>query len=153
MALKLQSRKESGIGFCVALLQWVVFIYGWPKLSAYYWPSFVEFKNDNNMSDAGVILLFGIGFQTVMLVIGNCAYFFCYKTNLTFFEKYKCVEDPWPWETDPVEWNRLFWRSIMFSSFNLFVVLPIFSIPGWIFDAKITASTDFSYPTELQFLA
>ena len=41
----------------------------------------------------------------------------------------------------------------MFSSLNLFVVLPIFFIPGLILDAKITAATDFNYPTELQFLA
>ena len=41
----------------------------------------------------------------------------------------------------------------MFSSLNLFIVLPILFIPGWILDVKIPAATDFNYPTEIKFLA
>ena len=37
----------------------------------------------------------------LLVVAGNIFYFTIYKAKLPFFEKYKALEDPWPWESDP----------------------------------------------------
>lgn len=44
------------------------------------------------------------------LITGNLYFFFFYYGKFPFFEKYKSVDEPWPWESDKEEWRKLFWR-------------------------------------------
>jgi len=85
-------------------------------------------------------LLVGLAFIT-----GNLYFFFIYKLDLPFFEKYKSVDEPWPWQTDDYEWNKLFWRSVYFTAINLTIVPFLFSLT---FSFK-TEPVPFSYDDKL----
>jgi len=68
-------------------------------------------------------------FQFATLIIGNLYFLFFYKGKFAFFEKYKAVEEPWPWESDPEEWNKTFWRGIKLTIFNAVVMNSLLSVP------------------------
>ena len=45
-------------------------------------------------------------------------YLMCYKLELPMIEKYKCIEEPWPWNDDKENWNKLYWRTIALYTLN-----------------------------------
>lgn len=49
---------------------------------------------------------------------------FIYHIELPFFERYKINHEPWPWNQNRAEWNKLLWKSIKLVYFNILVVLP-----------------------------
>lgn len=64
----------------------------------------------------------GVAATTISLVSGWLLFSIIYYVKLPFFEKYKALDDPWPWETDLEGWQRLKLRSFKFSAFNLFLM-------------------------------
>jgi methylsterol monooxygenase len=74
-----------------------------------------------------------------------------YLGKFEFFERYRASADLWPWESDPVEWQRLKWRSIRYSLFNLLVTTPCLLLPFLWCDFEIPNRTDFDFPSTLQF--
>ena len=120
--------KESGLGLIFAVIQWFAFTKLWLKLTEIVWPSLIKFQYDYEISDANFILIFATTAGFLTLFIGNLFFVVIYKLKLPFFEKYKALDEPWPWESDPVAWNDLKWRSIKLSLFNLFVTGPISNI-------------------------
>lgn len=87
------------------------------------------------------------------LAAGNILFSFLYSHKFPFIEKYKSLQEPWPWEADPAAWSQLKWRSIKFSLFNLLVMAPTMNMIPAFFQVKISNKMDFNYPTELQLLA
>ena len=75
----------------------------------------------------------------------SLGFFFCYKLNHPFFEKYKAVDDPWPWETDRLEWNRLFWRSIKLTALNSIVINFVINYPSVAADSPMPFRDDTVY--------
>jgi hypothetical protein len=69
--------------------------------------------------------------------VGNSIYFFLYKNKFPFIERYKATDEPWPWESNPEEWNLLFWRSVKFNLFNIFVTNPLIGIPFYLIDLEV----------------
>lgn len=78
----------------------VVFFFGTPKIAEMYWPTFMGLKDDLNMDIYPYMVAHVTLFQFATLILGNCFFFFCYKGNFAFIERYKSVEDPWPWQTN-----------------------------------------------------
>lgn len=126
---------------------------GWLVLIAIVWPSIIQLKADYNVEDGDLMLICGVTTTAITLLIGNIFFLILYKGKFAFFEKYKALEDPWPWESDPLEWNKLRQRSIKFSLFNLFVVAPAMNYPVTKFAIRIQNKMDFNYPSEVQLLA
>jgi len=87
-----------------------------------------------------------------VLISGNMCFFFIYWLNLPFFEKYKSVDEPWPWETDKNEWNKLFKRSMTLTILNATVVAYIIAAPNLNCDTPLPFSDDDDIPTTLNFL-
>lgn len=48
-----------------------------------------------------------------------------YKLKLEFFERYKILDKPWPWEEDSVKWRQTLKHSIKVILFNHLVVTPV----------------------------
>jgi sterol desaturase/sphingolipid hydroxylase (fatty acid hydroxylase superfamily) len=96
--------------------------------------------------------LTGNTLQILVLIVGNLSFFFCYKVNLPFFEKYKSIDEPWPWQTDKQEWDKLFWRSIKLTAFNSLVMNFVFSYPSIAADAPIPFRDDLNYASPLTLL-
>lgn len=152
MGIKKISRLESIFGLFLSLAQWILFIWLWPKLMQAVWPTYLYYKEEYHFKDQTYFLLIGSLELLLILLVGNCFYFFLYKNKFAFFEQYKATEEPWPWESDPAEWNRMFWRSLKFNFFNLFISLPIMNAPFIIMDYQIPNPEDYNIPTGLTFL-
>lgn len=62
-------------------------------------------------------------------------WYICYCLEWDCIEKYKCVEEAWPWkgETDEekAEWNVLWWRTAKLYFVNMWVLVPVFYSPFW----------------------
>jgi sterol desaturase/sphingolipid hydroxylase (fatty acid hydroxylase superfamily) len=130
-----------------------VFVKAWLKLTEYVWPKLILFQTNYMVSDMNFILLFGVATTALTLTTGFILFGIIYYCKIPFFEKYKALEEPWPWESDPTAWNQLKWRSIKFSLFNLFVIAPTMNLIPALFSMKITNKMDFEYPSEYQLTA
>lgn len=108
----------------------------------------IKFQHDYDISDINFLQIFGIAIPFLTLATGNLIYGVIYKLNLPFFEKYKALNEPWPWEIDPIAWNNLKWRSIKLSLFNLFVTTPFFNLVPLYLEQPITNKMDLDYPSE-----
>jgi len=86
-------------------------------------------------------------------MIGNTFYFFLYKKKFAFIEQYKATEEPWPWESNSEEWNTLFWRSVKFNLFNIFIQIPMLNAPLILFDVKLLNPDDYNVPTGMTLFA
>ena len=87
-----------------------------------------------------------------VLITGNMYFFFFYWLKHDFFEKYKSVDEPWPWEGDKKDWNKLFWRSIMFTTFNSTVVPFLLSYPSCMNDTPIPFRVDDNFASPFTML-
>lgn len=90
-------RRESGVGILLGLIQNLVFFFGVPKLAAHYWPSFLKLKDELNIDIYPYMVAHVTIFQFTTMILGNFYFFFLYKGNFAFIEKYKSVKEPWPW--------------------------------------------------------
>ena len=52
-----------------------------------------------------------------------------YYLELPFLERYKVLDEPWPWKTetkeDEEEWNKLLKKTIAVNLFNQLVLVPL----------------------------
>ena len=93
--------------------------------------------------------LAGNTMQLLTMFCGNFCFFFCYKLNHPFFEKYKSVDEPWPWQTDREQWNKLFWRSVKLTALNAIVINFIVSYPSISADEPIPFRDDLNYDSTI----
>lgn len=84
------------------------------------------------------------------MILGNMYFFFFYKVKLPFFEKYKSVPDPWPWETNKQEWDKLFWRSVKLSLFNAVVMNTLLSVPTIVTGQAVPWRYDYNFDSPLR---
>jgi len=53
-------------------------------------------------------------------------------------ERYKCIEDPWPWKDENnTSWNKLWWRTLALYSLNMLVIVPLTYSPFYYFDLPL----------------
>jgi len=62
-------------------------------------------------------------------VIVQGFYLICYYIEHPLIERYKCLEEPWPWNDDPEQWNKLFWRSCKLYFVNFVLLTPLAYLP------------------------
>jgi methylsterol monooxygenase/4-alpha-methyl-delta7-sterol-4alpha-methyl oxidase len=48
-----------------------------------------------------------------------------YHFKISFFEKYKVIDEPWPWESDKEGWRSLVVKSLLLTLANQFIITPI----------------------------
>ena len=87
--------------------------------------------------------------QFSTLISGNLYFYFFYKLNHPFFEKYKSVDEPWPWQSDPEEWNQLFWKSIKLTILNATLINYLFSAPFIAADYPVPFRADNNFASPL----
>jgi sterol desaturase/sphingolipid hydroxylase (fatty acid hydroxylase superfamily) len=133
------------------VLQQFLFFWTVPKLAERWWPSFLQLKDELKVDLYTYMVVVFLVFQLIVLISGNLYFFFCYKVNHPFFERYKSVDEPWPWQTDREEWNRLFWRSIKLTAFNATVMNYFLGAPFVAagFPVPFRADNNFSSPFTL----
>ena len=95
------------------------------------------------------MVLAAIVLQIFTLISGNLYFYFFYKLNHPFFEKYKSVDEPWPWQSDPEEWNQLFWKSIKLTILNATLINYLFSAPFIAADYPVPFRADNNFASPL----
>ena len=72
------------------------------------------------------------------MLYSNGLYFTLYWLKSPFFDKYICIDGPWPWQSDDKkEWNELLWRTLKVVSLNMFFIVPLVEAPFYLFDLPI----------------
>jgi len=72
-----------------------------------------------------------------MVITVQGFYSLCYYLEHPLIERYKCLEEPWPWHEDPEAWDKLFWKTILIYGFNLFLITPLAYAPFYLFDLEV----------------
>ena len=61
---------------------------------------------------------------------------FCYEWD--FIERYKSIEEPWPWKGEDKEhWNNLKKRTAVVYAFNMFVLSPLAYAVSYLLDQPL----------------
>ncbi|CAD8197142.1 unnamed protein product [Paramecium octaurelia] len=84
----------------IGISGYLIYLIYFTKFLEFIWPNEIQNKN--------------IFFIVVMVVVQNviqvvvCAYYqIFYSLNHPFFEQYKLVKKPWPWEKNKEEWKKM----------------------------------------------
>ena len=72
-----------------------------------------------------------------MVAVLNGTLSICYWFEFPFMERYKCLEEPWPWNGDKEAWDKLFWRTAGLYSLNAFVVGPLAYAPFYLWNLPV----------------
>lgn len=87
------------------MLQQLLFFWIVPQVAESYWPSFLNLREHLNVGIYTYMVIIVNALQFATLISGNLYFYFFYKAKISFFEKYKSVEEPWPWESNKEEWR------------------------------------------------
>jgi len=66
----------------------------------------------------------------------------CYHLDHPLIERYKCLEEPWPWKEDPEAWAKLWSKTVLLYCFNVFGVTLFANAVYLLFDQPV--ELDFS---------
>lgn len=71
--------------------------------------------------------------HTVMLLGSNIVMYAIYRAAHPFFEKYRILNEPWPWEKNRAEFMKQLKKTIAAILFNNLVILPlVFFLPAFL---------------------
>lgn len=86
----------------------------------------MELKDYLNLeTNGGLFICTLYPFHAFLFISFNLVLMCIYKLNSPFFEQYKANKDPWPWDKNKEEWDKLFWRSMKALFINVFIVYPL----------------------------
>jgi len=94
------------------------------------------------MSNEKFYMVYGVIFNVSFPILIYSILGLCYYAESPFIERYKCLEEAWPWKEDPEAWSKLRFRTICLASFNMFILQPAAYAPFHCFDLPL--DLDFS---------
>jgi hypothetical protein len=53
-----------------------------------------------------------------VLYAAQAIFYVLYHFEIPFFEKFKAIEEPWPWNQNKEEWHKLCWKTFWLTLFN-----------------------------------
>jgi len=116
--------KQKGYGLISASLMAISFYVFAPYVGEWSWPRLMDFVSENNYELWKVELFISWAFHLSCTIVTNLSMWLIYHLELPFFERYKINRDPWPWNKDRKEWNKLLVKSIGLVGFNCLVTIP-----------------------------
>lgn len=126
-----------GFGLVFALLQAAAFYFFWPEVSKIIWSYNLTLMEEHKMSHSLFYLLFGLSNSAFLIIIFQGFYQLCYTLELPIIERYKSLEEPWPWNDNKEEWDKLWWRSMLCYAFIVLVITPMAYCPWYVFDLEV----------------
>ena len=91
------------------------------------WPKILEVIDYYQIKDFSIVhFILPPIIHIISLVIVNLFFLVLYKLDHPLIEQYKINSEPWPWQKDKNEWNKLLKKTIIQVSFNGIVMIPIF---------------------------
>jgi len=97
----------------------------------------LNLMEENNFSHGKFYFCWGVFNSYCLIVIFNGFYSLCYWFEFPFMERYKALEEPWPWHDDKQTWNKLYWRTLFLYGFNALVIGPTTYSPFYLLDLEV----------------
>lgn len=97
---------------------------------------------ENDVRQGTFYLCYGVCSTFTLVILFNGFYSLCYWFEFPFMERYKALEEPWPWNDDKEAWNKLFWRTLLLYGLNALVIGPATYSPFHFYDLEV--ELDFS---------
>jgi sterol desaturase/sphingolipid hydroxylase (fatty acid hydroxylase superfamily) len=113
--------QRKGYGLFFALVLSIAYFHYFPQLIKEFWPSLLE---KYSVKELFIVINFSV--HTGIYAISNLVMYAIYKMKLPFFENYRILDKPWPWESDPAAWKVLFKKSMRSIAITHFVIAPLF---------------------------
>jgi sterol desaturase/sphingolipid hydroxylase (fatty acid hydroxylase superfamily) len=96
-----------------------------PQIAAWVWPEVLRLMEENQWQNWQVYFFGSWAWSALIVLITNVVMWAIYHSEVPFFERYKITNDPWPWNENKEEWNKLVKKSILLVAFNNLVSLPL----------------------------
>lgn len=96
------------------------------------------------MTNGDLYYYWGMGQNVALVVMCQGFWALCYWLEHPAIEKYKALEEPWPWNSDDKEtWNKLYWKTVCLYTFNIFILNPMLYAP-FLLDPSLPVPMDCS---------
>ena len=95
-----------------------IFFYFWPFIAEAYWHRSQNFMEVNSISISVFYIVHGTVLGWIVSVIWQLIFWLIYHLKWDCFERYKVLEDSWPWESDPDTWASFLIKIFRLSSLN-----------------------------------
>ena len=118
--------KSKGYGALIAVFISASFIYLWPILAQEYWALCLDFiaRHNINMSHFYIIHVVVLNWSVLLSV--HLLFALIYHLEWDCFERYKILEEPWPWQSmKPEEWRAYLKKTIKVNLINNMVMGPL----------------------------
>ena len=110
---------KKGYGLISASVMTYLFFFQLPDIIKIYY-HYLPIHNLFLMYAGGSILM-----HEVMMFISNIVMYAIYKVELPFFERYRISSEPWPWKTNPKEFNSKLISTFVTLFWNSIVIMPL----------------------------
>ena len=86
-----------------------------------------SFRNlyPENASVSDIVNIFTNRIGVIITLLINIYYITFYVLQLSFIEKFKVNQVPWPWQEDKVKWRKMFKKTVFAFIINDFILFPI----------------------------
>ena len=120
--------KRKGYGFLGAIFITIFFFLYLPIIFNKVYQNFFYFKFNEGLYFFTFIMIY----DKILLYSFLIIYWLIYRSKLNFFERYKVNDNPWPWEKDRFEWDKMLKSCLKFHIINKYLVVTIINIPSMI---------------------
>ena len=117
--------QSKGYGAVIAILLNCVFVYLWPIVTEKYWHWSLDYMAANDISMSVFYIVHGTVLGWIVSITCQLACYLIYHLEWDMFERYKVLEDPWPWKSNPDEWWAFLMKTFRVHGFNLFILGPL----------------------------
>ena len=115
---------RKGYGLIFAFLMTFSYFFIFPDIFAHYY-RYLPTSNLMLMYAGGSMFI-----HTSLIILSNLLMYFIYTMKLPFFERYRILNEPWPWEKDKQAFVEKMKGTFKTLLINNFVVLPFaFTVP------------------------
>jgi sterol desaturase/sphingolipid hydroxylase (fatty acid hydroxylase superfamily) len=129
--------QSKGFGGVAGFLMIAAFAFFWRPVALAYWDFInrVMAENDWNIQIMHVVV--GVGNNAIVGTVLQLGFALIYWLNWNFFERYKVLEEDWPWVSDPKGWPAFIFKTLKLYSLNNFIILPLVSCEFYLFQKDV----------------
>jgi methylsterol monooxygenase/4-alpha-methyl-delta7-sterol-4alpha-methyl oxidase len=120
-----QRYQYKGYGLIFATLTTLIWFFVVPQTAKFWWPKKIE-------NEGKVYAVLGYLNHEFWFILVNVIFYFIYKFELSFFERYKITTKAWPWNEDQEKWKQMLKDTFKLLLLNHLIFLPLLLLPDYI---------------------
>ena len=135
-----QRYQHKGYGIIFSTIITLIWFLVIPQTAQFWWPKKIE-------NEGKVYAVISYLNNEFWFIFTNIIFYFIYKSELNFFERYKISDKPWPWNKNPEEWYKTLKDTIKLLLFNQGIMLPLVILPYYIKNESVVRMDYESLPS------